>query len=132
MKNLLIATAVAISSAMTLGACANKHGETSVGRYVDDATITGRVKARFAEDPRVSAMRINVETLKGEVQLSGFAATAQEKSLAAELASNVPGVTKVRNDIVIQSSDNTGGAGGMGNTGGTGGMGNTGGTDGAR
>ncbi len=105
MKHLLIATAVAISSAMSLSACAVTSGQSTVGDYVDDATITTRVKARFAEDSRVSAMRINVETLKGEVQLSGFAANADEKSHAAAVASRVPGVTRVRNDIAVRGGD---------------------------
>ena len=104
MKNLLVATAVAISATMSLSACAVTSGQSTVGEYVDDTTITTRVKARFAEDSTVSAMRINVETLKGEVQLSGFAANAEEKVRAAEVASKVPGVTKVRNNISIRQS----------------------------
>lgn len=105
MKHLLIATVVAISGAMSLSACAVTSGQSTVGGYVDDATITTRVKARYAEDERVSAMRINVETLKGEVQLSGFAANAAEKALAADIASKVPGVARVRNDIVIRTGN---------------------------
>lgn len=105
MKHLLIATAVAISATVSLSACAVSSGQSTVGDYVDDATITTRVKARFAEDSRVSAMRINVETLKGEVQLSGFAENADEKARAAAVASRVPGVSRVRNDIVVRSGD---------------------------
>ena len=48
--------------------------------------IINRVKAKFAEDPTVSAMSISVETLKGTVQLSGFAKNAVERSRAGELA----------------------------------------------
>jgi hyperosmotically inducible protein len=83
--------------------CAVSGGQSTVGQYVDDATITTRVKARMAEDKTVSAMRINVETLNGTVQLSGFATTAAEKEQAAALARGVPDVKGVRNDIVVRT-----------------------------
>ncbi|MGE5450665.1 MAG: BON domain-containing protein [Acidobacteriota bacterium] len=51
-------------------------------------------------------MRINVETLKGEVQLAGFAASEKEKARAAELALGVPDVKSVRNNIVVRSGSN--------------------------
>ncbi|MGE5386871.1 MAG: BON domain-containing protein [Betaproteobacteria bacterium] len=81
---------------------------STVGQYVDDSAVTAKVKARFAEDQQVSALRINVETLKGTVQLSGFAATEAEKARAAQLARGVAGVTDVRNDIVVRGSASAG------------------------
>ena len=79
-----------------------RPGDT--GQYVDDATITTRVKTRFAKDPTVSAMRINVETMKGVVQLSGNAKSQAERDQAAQLASSVPGVTKVENHLRVESA----------------------------
>lgn len=97
--------ASALAAALTLGAagCAVTSGQSTVGQYVDDTTITTRVKAKFAEDPQVSAMRINVETLKGTVQLSGFASSESEKAKAAAIARAVPDVREVRNNIVVRS-----------------------------
>jgi hyperosmotically inducible periplasmic protein len=83
--------------------CAVLRDQQSVGSYVDDATVTTQVKAKFAEDPVVSAMSIGVETLKGVVQLSGFAKTAEEKVTAERLARSVSGVQSVRNDIVVRA-----------------------------
>jgi len=77
-------------------------GQSSVGQYVDDATITTRVKTRFAEDPKVSAMRISVETLNGTVQLSGFAKSQAEKNQAEAIARNTKHVRDVRNSIVVR------------------------------
>jgi hyperosmotically inducible protein len=77
--------------------------QQTVGSYVDDTTITSRVKTRFAEDTTVSAMAIGVETMKGVVQLSGFAKSAEERSMAERLARGVPGVQSVKNDIAIRS-----------------------------
>ncbi|MBA4263836.1 MAG: transporter [Comamonadaceae bacterium] len=101
MKPLFLAVAVAIGSLASTG-CAVSSGQSSVGQFVDDATITTRVKARFADDSQVSAMRIGVETLNGTVQLSGFARTQAEKDRAAGIARNVPDVRNVKNDIVVR------------------------------
>jgi hyperosmotically inducible protein len=82
--------------------CAVARDQQTVGSYIDDTTITTRVKARFAEDPAVSAMSLNVETLKGTVQLSGFAKSDAERNAAGRLAANTPGVKSVKNDIVVR------------------------------
>lgn len=96
-------TVAALFGAGALQGCAVTSGQSSVGEYVDDATISTRVRARFAEDSQVSAMRLSVETLKGEVQLSGFAASQAEKDRAGQIASKVPGVKNVRNNVVVRS-----------------------------
>ncbi|MBC7941081.1 MAG: BON domain-containing protein [Chitinophagaceae bacterium] len=101
-NHILIAAMTAITLAATTG-CAVVRDQQSVGSYVDDAAITARVKAKFAEDRTVSAMSIGVESLKGTVQLSGFAKNAEEKSMAERLARSTSGVVGVRNDIIIRS-----------------------------
>lgn len=100
-SHFLMAAAAAVLIVQTAG-CAVARDQQSVGSYIDDTTITTRVKARMAEDPAVSAMSIQVETLKGTVQLSGFAKNSTERSAAEKLAASVPGVTAVRNDIVVR------------------------------
>lgn len=97
---------LALAAALFAGGCAVTSGQSSVGQYVDDATISTRVKARMAEDPTVSAMRIQVETLNGTVQLSGFAATQAEKDQAGMLARGVPDVREVRNNILVRGTSN--------------------------
>ena len=98
------AVAMALSGLLVLSTvgCAVSREQSTVGEYVDDATITARVKAKFAEDREVSALSISVETLRGAVQLSGFAKTSVERSHAETLARSTPGVKSVRNDIIIQ------------------------------
>lgn len=80
----------------------SKSSSGTVGTYVDDATITTRVKAKFAEDKSVGAMSIGVETVQGVVQLSGFAKSGTEKQQAEKLTRATPGVKSVRNDIVVR------------------------------
>lgn len=105
MNKLFLALAMGLSLTLGMGGCAVTGGQSTVGQYVDDTTITTRVKAKFAEDAQVSAMRIGVETLKGEVQLSGFASSAAEKTRAGDLAVSVPDVKSVRNNIVVRSGN---------------------------
>jgi hyperosmotically inducible periplasmic protein len=96
-----LACLVATASLVALPACTVVRDQQPVGSYIDDATLTTRVKAKFAEDKTVSALAIKVETFKGVVQLSGVAKSAAEKSQAERLARDTSGVTGVRNDIVV-------------------------------
>lgn len=97
-----------------------RSGSSSVGQFVDDATVTTRVKTRFARDDQVSAMNINVDTSNGVVQLSGYAGSEAEKSRAAEIAGQVPDVKSVQNNIVVRGSGESGSGSGTGSTGGSG------------
>lgn len=99
---LILAAALSGLALAVSGGCAVVREQQAVGSYVDDATVTTRVKAKFAEDPTVSAMAIGVETLKGVVQLSGFAKTTSEKSMAEQLARSTSGVVDVKNDIIVR------------------------------
>ena len=101
MKKLLVAAIVAITSVYSAG-CSVATGQRSMGDVVDDSTITTRVKSRFVEDKIVAASRISVETLKGVVQLSGFAVSEAERVRAAEIAAAVPGVKQVQNAITVR------------------------------
>jgi hyperosmotically inducible protein len=100
-KKIAVAAAVAITAIYATG-CAVARDQQSVGSYVDDATITTQVKARFAEDPKVSAMAIQVETMKGAVQLSGFAKSSSERTSAESIAKGVSGVKRVINEIAVR------------------------------
>ncbi len=97
----VLAIAATVSLVQLTG-CAVARDQQTVGSYIDDATITTRVKARMAEDKSVSATSISVETLKGTVQLSGFAKSAEERATAERLARSTPGVQAVRNDILVR------------------------------
>ena len=105
MKHILIAALVAVGG-LAVSGCAVTSGQSTVGQYVDDATVATRVKARFAEDPGVSAMRIQVEALKGTVQLAGFATSQTEKDRAGQIARAVPDVKEVRNNIIVKPATN--------------------------
>ena len=95
-------TTAALAAAVLVSGCSVFRKQESVGAYVDDATVTTRVKAKFVENKDVAASAIKVETLNGTVQLSGFAKNGTEKSMAESIARNTGGVRDVRNDIIIR------------------------------
>jgi hyperosmotically inducible periplasmic protein len=101
-RHILTAAVTAVALLLTAG-CAVTRKQETVGGYVDDTAITTQVKAKFASDQTVSAMAISVETLRGTVQLSGFAKSLDEKMSAERLARSVSGVTAVQNDIVVRT-----------------------------
>lgn len=106
------ALTVALGSALLLGAGLNAYAADnalndkgksgSVGQFVDDATITTRVKAKFASDSTVSATRIKVDTVKGVVELSGKVSSEAESDQAVALAKGIPDVRGVRNNLTIE------------------------------
>ena len=99
----ILTAAITAMALLTTAGCSVTRKQETVGAYVDDTTITTRVKAKFAADSTVSAMAISVETLQGTVQLSGFAKSLDEKMTAEKLARSVSGVNDVRNDIVVRA-----------------------------
>lgn len=99
----LIASGVALSALSPVYAAEQgKEPMKAVGQYVDDATITTKVKAKHAEDETVSALRVNVETKQDVVVLSGEARTEAEVERAEVLAKEVEGVKAVSNKIELK------------------------------
>jgi len=96
------AAAMMAVTLLAASGCAVTRGQETVGAYVDDATITTRVKARFIENKDVDASSISVETLNGTVMLSGFAKSMTEKTSAERIAREVNGVRAVKNEIAIR------------------------------
>lgn len=101
LQTLLIAAAAGVAVLST--GCAVVRDQQTVGAYVDDATITTQVKAKFVEDKTVDAAAIKVETLNGTVQLSGFAKSSAEKNQAENIARGVKGVKMVQNNLTVRS-----------------------------
>ena len=97
------AHAGALAVAGILSACSVTSGQESGGQYVDDATITTKVKASLAADVGLSpAGEIHVTTSKQVVQLSGFVNSDAHKAEAESVARGVEGVKDVQNSIIVQ------------------------------
>ncbi len=89
--------------ALLLAGCAGTATSLSTGEYVDDGIISGRIKTRLFYDPMVSAFQVHVETHRRRVQLSGFVDSVEQKARAEEIARAVPGISEVRNDLIVKS-----------------------------
>ena len=97
-----LAALVAAAALVVTSGCAVTRGQETTGAYVDDASITTSVKAKMVEHKNVDASAIKVETLNGEVMLSGFAKNPTEKNTAENIAMKVKGVKTVKNQIVVR------------------------------
>ncbi len=93
-KNL--ALALALAAPLAIIAC----GKT-VGEAIDDTTITTRVKTAMLNDPGVGGLRIDVDTFKGVVTLSGRVKSQAEKEQALALARMIGGVVEVKDALQI-------------------------------
>ncbi|MGF1629515.1 MAG: BON domain-containing protein [Kiloniellaceae bacterium] len=74
----------------------------SAGEYVDDSVISNTVRAQLIDDRDLNIFQIDVTTLQGEVQLSGFVDSQAAKDRAGRVAADVDGVKKVHNNIVVR------------------------------
>jgi osmotically-inducible protein OsmY len=72
-----------------------------VSNKVKDAAITTAVNAKIAGEPRLSVMRINVDTVNGRVLLRGTTPDASSSERAQQIAASVDGVVSVDNQLVI-------------------------------
>jgi len=88
---------LAVIAPLLLTACGKSVGET-----IDDATITTRVKTALLNDPDVGGLRIDVDTFKGLVTLSGSVKSAAERDKAVAIARRIGGVTDVKSTLQIQ------------------------------
>lgn len=99
-----ISTLLLLSALLAPAAAAGcaKGGQSTASRAMDDATTTARVKTALLNEPNVTVARIEVETAKGVVTLSGQVKTAEERDAAIAVARRVQGVTDVKSALLIQ------------------------------
>jgi osmotically-inducible protein OsmY len=97
-----ISAALAAASLLLALGCAGTATRESTGEYIDDTTITTKVKAAIFNEPSLKVAQINVETFKSVVQLSGFVNSGADAFRAGEVARAVRGVESVNNDIRVK------------------------------
>ena len=74
----------------------------SAGDYIDDTTISTKIKAELLEDQELKAFSIHVSTDNGVVDLTGSVHDAAQKTNAEQIAHAVKGVKDVKDDITVQ------------------------------
>lgn len=68
-----------------------------------DMAITTKVNAALAGDSQLSALKIDVDTSNGHVELKGTAPDAASRDRATVLAAAVEGVVKVDNRLTVEA-----------------------------
>jgi len=91
-----VTIAAAMLAATLSAACAK-----TIPEALDDTTITTRVKTAMLNDPAVGGLRIDVDTVKSVVTLSGRVKSQSERDQAVGLARGVSGVSEVKDALQI-------------------------------
>ena len=87
---------------VTTAGCASTPKREGTGEYVDNAVLTTKVKAAIFNEPTLKSAEINVESFKGEVQLSGFVSSAAARATAVDVTRAVAGVQSVKNNMIVK------------------------------
>jgi hyperosmotically inducible protein len=103
LRCLLLSGCVVVAPVWLTAGCAGDRYHRSTGEYLDDKSLSTRVKAALLADKVVSGLDVKVQTYEGVVQLSGFVDTPAQQQRAAEIARTVHGVREVRNDLIAKA-----------------------------
>lgn len=87
---------------LSIAACSMFSGRETPGQYVDDTAITSKVKADILGDSTLKVLQINVETMQGVVQLSGFVDSTKSEAKAVDIARKVNGVKSVKDTLIVK------------------------------
>lgn len=93
---------IVVLTVVVLTGCTSITGRTA-GEHIDDATITSTINAKIIEDPDLKYFKINVDTTKGHVVLSGFVNSKKAEVNLIETARGVRGVKSVTSHLKIDS-----------------------------
>jgi hyperosmotically inducible protein len=98
---LLIVSSMALAPLAFTTGCAVTGGREAAGEYAKDKEIAARVKTRLYVDPTTKGTEIEVQSLRGVVQLSGFVDNQAARNRAGEIAASTPGVVQVYNNLLL-------------------------------
>jgi hyperosmotically inducible periplasmic protein len=106
LKKMFLVGGMCATFALTGCEMLNHHGDRTMGRRLDDSTITSTVKHDLNREPVYKFGDVDVKTFDGVVQLSGFVDTDDQKNRAGEIARQAEGVTQVVNNITLKPQGN--------------------------
>ncbi len=70
---------------------------------VSDSDITNQVKSRLSSMSTLQGASVDVNTMKGEVTLTGTVASKDQEQAAKSAAQGIPGVKKVKDELSVTS-----------------------------
>lgn len=98
---IIIAASLALTPLVFTTGCAVTQGKEGVGSYASDKKIETQVKTALYADPLTKGTEINVQSLNGVVELSGFVENQTAKQRAGQIAASTAGVAKVYNNLIL-------------------------------
>jgi hyperosmotically inducible periplasmic protein len=101
MRKLITSMLSLIAVILVLSGCQAITGDT-LGQNIDDTTITTSVKAKLAADKGSSVTRVQVDTNRGVVALTGTVESSADRARAEQIARGVSGVRGVANNLQVQ------------------------------
>ena len=103
MRYALRSVSAAALLVFVLADCTAMTGKTA-GENIDDASITAAVKTKLAAEKFATLTKIDVDTNRGTVYLTGNVDSQAMKRRATEIARQVKGVREVVNNLKIEGS----------------------------
>ncbi|MEQ8750047.1 MAG: BON domain-containing protein [Amphiplicatus sp.] len=97
---LLSGALAALLLTTSLAGCSAISSRETAGEYVDDATISTKIRAQLVD--KMGLHDVSVETMQNTVQLSGFVESNGTKAEAGRIARQTRGVKSVKNDLVVR------------------------------
>ncbi len=98
-----LAACLALPAVVALTGCkTSDRGNRTSGQYMDDKALTEKVSSALERDPQYKLETVEVSTFGGNVQLSGWVNTQEQKNRAGDIARGVAGVRQVENNISIK------------------------------
>jgi len=79
-----------------------KNAAGQAGQAVSDSAITTKVKGQLAAKQGLSSFDIHVETTNGVVKLTGTVDSAEQRTMAGNVARGTDGVKGVDNEIKVK------------------------------
>ena len=101
--NMLRAAGAATLLALVIGATGcHTNSDRTTGQAINDKMIHFNVDRALGNDPIFKYPDVKVRVYNGNAQLTGFVDSDEQRRKAAEIASGVPGVTQVINEITLK------------------------------
>jgi osmotically-inducible protein OsmY len=98
---MMVASSLVLAPLVFSTGCAVTGGRETAGEYAKDKEIAAKVKTRLYEDRITKGTEIEVQSLRGVVQLSGFVDNQASRNRAGEIAASTPGVVQVYNNLLL-------------------------------
>ncbi len=103
----ILGLGLALSAAGLAGCASNRDHLRSSAEYRVDKRLAHNVSTALNNDPIYKYPDVTVNVFRGRVQLSGYVVTEAQKQEATKVASGVPGVNQVENNLLLTNQGAT-------------------------